>query len=94
LGRGGSHQLGEIGDPPPGFAKAIFVGVQHAGVCLEQGLGSDGDLLLFFFGDDQNERPLEIAGAEGPTGRLTVIHSMQLRERFEDQYMEALRWRK
>jgi hypothetical protein len=68
--------------------------IQHAGICLEQGLGSDGDPLLYFFGDDENERPLEVAGAEGPTGKLTVIHSMQLRERFEDRYMEALRWRK
>lgn len=68
--------------------------IQHAGICMEQGVGSDGDPLLYFFGDDEDDRPLEVAGAESPTGRLTVIHSMQLREQFEEQYVEALRWRK
>jgi hypothetical protein len=68
--------------------------IQHAGICFQLGLGRDGDPLLFFFGDDEDERPLEASAAEGPTGKLTVIHSMPLRDRFEDDYMEAYRWRR
>jgi hypothetical protein len=68
--------------------------IQHAGICFERGIGSEGDPLLYFFGDDEDERPLEVAAAEGPAGKLTVIHVMNLRDQFEDDYMEALRWRK
>lgn len=68
--------------------------VQHAGICMELAIGKQADPLLFFFGEDQDERPLEVAAAEGPGGRLTVIHAMQSRERFEDRYMEASRWRR
>jgi hypothetical protein len=68
--------------------------IQHAGVCFERGLGKRGEPLLVFLGDDENERPLEVIAAEAPTGKLIVIHSMHLRDRFEDDYMEAYRWRR
>lgn len=67
--------------------------IQHAGICFERGTGSGGDQLLWFYGDDEGERPLEIMAAAGPAGKLTVINSMDLRDRFEDDYMEAYGWR-
>jgi hypothetical protein len=74
-------------------ARSLWV-IQHAGICIERGVGKSGDPLLFFLGDDDDERPLEVIAAEGPTGKLTVIHSMHLRDRFEDDYMEGYRWRR
>jgi hypothetical protein len=68
--------------------------IQHAGICFERGLGKRREPLLLFLGDDEDERPLEVIAAEGSTRRLTVIHSMHLRDRFEDDYMEAYRWRR
>jgi hypothetical protein len=68
--------------------------IQHAGICFQRGFGKEGDPLLFFFGDDEHERPSEVIAAEGPSGKLTVIHSMRLRDRFEDDYMEAYEWRR
>jgi hypothetical protein len=68
--------------------------IQHAGICFQEGLGMQGDPLVFFFGDDEDECPLEVLAAEAPDGRLTVIHSMNLRDQFEDDYMEAYRWRR
>ena len=68
--------------------------IQHAGICFDRGYGREGDPLLYFFGDDEVEQPLEIVAAKGPTGELTVIHAMHMRDRFEEDYMEALRWRK
>jgi hypothetical protein len=68
--------------------------IQHAGICFEHGLGRRREPLLLFVGDDEDERPLEVIAAEGPMRGLTVIHSMHLRDRFEDDYMEAYRWRR
>jgi hypothetical protein len=68
--------------------------IQHAGICFQRGFGRAGDPLLFFFGDDEDDRPLEVTAAEGAGGKLTAIHSMQLRDRFEDDYMEAYEWRR
>ncbi|HVT00003.1 MAG TPA: hypothetical protein VHE08_05740 [Solirubrobacterales bacterium] len=68
--------------------------IEHAGICFERGIGSDGDPLLWFYGDDESERPLEVMAAGVLASKLTVIHSMDLRDRFEDDYMEAYRWRR
>lgn len=68
--------------------------IQHAGICFERGTGSGADPLLWFYGDDESERPLEVMAAGVLAGKLTVIHSMGLRDRFEDDYMEAYRWRR
>lgn len=68
--------------------------IQHAGICFENGTGREGEPLLYFFGDDEDGCPLEVAATKGSMGELTVIHSMHLRDQFEDEYMEALRWRK
>jgi hypothetical protein len=74
-------------------ARSLHV-IQQAGVCFQDGTGRMGGPRLYFFGDDEDEQPLEVATIERDDGRLLVIHSMPLRERFEERYTEALRWRK
>jgi hypothetical protein len=73
-------------------AQTLFT-IQHSRICFTVGKGRKGGLRLYFFGDDEEERPLEIVAIEREDGSLLVIHSMPLRDRFEEQYMEALRWR-
>jgi hypothetical protein len=68
--------------------------IQEAGACFEDRAGSSGNPRLYFFGDDEDERPLEIVAIEREDGSLLVIHSMPLRDRFEGRYMEVLRWRR
>jgi hypothetical protein len=67
--------------------------IQHAGVCFPGGTSRRRRPRLYFFGDDEKERPLEIVAVEQRDGALLVIHSMPLRDRFEENYTEALRWR-
>jgi hypothetical protein len=57
-------------------------------------MGRRGNPRLYFFGDDEDEQPLEIVAIKREDGSLLVIHSMPLRARFEERYTEALRWRK
>lgn len=68
--------------------------IEHAGICFENGTGSNGEPRLYFFGDDEMGRPLEVVAIEREDGRLLVIHSMPLRDRFEAGHKEALRWRR
>jgi hypothetical protein len=68
--------------------------VRSAGVCFEDGTGRSDEPRLFFFGDDKQGRPLEIAAFEEANGGLYVVHSMPLRRRFKERYQEALRWRR
>jgi hypothetical protein len=68
--------------------------IRSAGICFEDGSSQADELRLFFFGDDQDGRPLEVLALEGKDGGLFVIHSMRLRGRFRDRYEEALRWQR
>lgn len=74
-------------------ARTLYA-LQQAGVCFQDGTGRKGRPRLYFFGDDEDEQPLEVVAIEREDGGLLVIHSMPLRERFEERYTEALRWRK
>jgi hypothetical protein len=74
-------------------AKTLSV-IQEAGICFEDRTTGDRSRRLFFFGDDEDERPLEVAAVRQDDGGLHVIHSMPLRGRYEEKYTEALRWRK
>ncbi len=74
-------------------ARTLFV-IQQAGVCFEDRTHRKGRSRLYFFGDDEDEQPLEIVAVELEDGNLLVIHSMPMRERVEERYTEALRWRK
>lgn len=49
---------------------------------------------LVFLGPDEQGRPLEVMGVELNSGQLLVIHAMQLRVKYLDQYVEATRWRR
>jgi len=66
--------------------------IRSSGICFEDGSSQADELRLYFFGDDQEGRPLEILALEGKDGGLFVIYSMRLRARFMDRYKEALRW--
>jgi hypothetical protein len=68
--------------------------ITSSGICFEDGSRQADELRLYFFGDDQQGRPLEILALEGKDGGLLVIHSMRLRARFMDRYKEALRWQR
>jgi hypothetical protein len=73
--------------------RTLYV-IQQAGVCFEDRAVRRGGPRLYFFGDDEDEQPLEIVTVEQEDGGLLVIHSMPMRERFEERYTEALRWRR
>jgi hypothetical protein len=49
---------------------------------------------MFFFGEDDRERPLEVIAFEGLAADLLVVHSMRLRDRSKDDYWEARKWRR
>jgi hypothetical protein len=74
-------------------AQTLFA-IQAAGICFEDRTGLRRQPRLYFFGDDEDERPLEIAAVRQDEGGLHVIHSMPLRARYDEKYREALRWRK
>ncbi|HEY3829391.1 MAG TPA: hypothetical protein VGL57_09355 [Solirubrobacteraceae bacterium] len=44
-------------------------------------------------GDDADGMALEVMAVEGSKDELVVIHAMELREKYRDQYQEAKRWR-
>jgi hypothetical protein len=54
--------------------------------------GEDDRVLLF--GDDIEGVPLEVFAVEGAEEVLTVIHAMDLRDRFRGLYEEASQWRR
>jgi hypothetical protein len=74
-------------------ARTLFA-IRSAGICFEDGSSRADELRLYFFGEDQEGRPLEVLALEGKDGGLFVIHSMRLRARFMDRYKEALRWQR
>jgi hypothetical protein len=74
-------------------AQTLFA-IQHAGVCFPIRMDGKPVPRLYFFGDDERERPLEIVAVEIEGSGLLVIHSMPLRDQFAKKYTEALRWRR
>jgi hypothetical protein len=47
---------------------------------------------VLFFGDDIEGVPLEVFAIEGTEGALTVIHAMNLRDRYRGLHEEARQW--
>jgi hypothetical protein len=47
-----------------------------------------------YLGDDPNGRPLEVVAVGLADGDLLVIHAMLLREKYQRQYLEAMKWRR
>ncbi len=71
--------------------------IAHCGLVFEQPAPtSDADVLdarLVCLGDDPEGRAVEVIVVEGSKDELIVIHAMALREKYNDQYEEAKRWR-
>lgn len=70
--------------------------IEHAGICFEEEEhGHELEPRLFFFGQAEDDRKLEVAAVELRGGdRLHVIHAMPLRKQFGIDYLEALGWRR
>jgi hypothetical protein len=68
--------------------------VRQAGICFEEKRGAGAKPRLYYFGDGENGRDLEVVAVKSRTDRLLVIHSMAMRARFRIDYLEAARWRR
>jgi hypothetical protein len=49
---------------------------------------------LVYLGDDPDGGALELVAVELAGGELLVIHAMPLRDRYREQYREAMKWRR
>jgi hypothetical protein len=71
--------------------------IAHCGLAFEEPAPSREaeapDDRLVCLGDDADGTALEVMAVEGSKGELVVIHAMELREKYSDQYEEAKRWR-
>ena len=52
------------------------------------------DKHVLFLGDDLEGVALEVLAAENEAEEFTVIHAMNLRDRYQALYEEAKQWRK
>jgi hypothetical protein len=72
--------------------------IEHCGLRFEQepsaGSPENASLRLVFLGDDQNGRALEVMAVELEDDALLVIHAIPLRDRYQEQYEEAKKWRR
>lgn len=59
-----------------------------------ENFGRGPDKRVFFFGDDLEGVQLEVVAAENVEEEFTVIHAMNLRNKYLGLYEEAMRWRK
>ncbi len=71
--------------------------ISHCGLAFEEPAPSQDtealDDRLVILGDDAGGRALEVMAVEGSKGELVVIHAIELREKYRDQYAEAKQWR-
>jgi hypothetical protein len=71
--------------------------IAHCGLALEEPAPSSNiealDERLLCLGDDAEGKALEVMVVEGSKGELIVIHAMELRAKYRDQYEEAKQWR-
>jgi hypothetical protein len=72
--------------------------IEHCGLRFEQPAPrrarAGADPRLVYLGDDAERVPLEVMAIELEDGTLHVIHAMPMRERYQEQYEEAKRWRR
>lgn len=62
--------------------------------CRSQNLSSGPDKRVYFFGDDLERVRIEVVAAQTGEEEFTVIHAMNLRDKFLGLYEEAREWRK
>ena len=71
--------------------------IAHCGLAFGESAPSEGsearDDRFVILGDDAEGTELEVMAVEGSKGELVVIHAMELRQKYRDQYEEAKRWR-
>ena len=71
--------------------------IAHCGLAFEEPVPSSSaealDDRLLCLGDDAEGKALEVMVVEGSKGELVVIHAMELRAKYRDQYEEAKQWR-
>ncbi len=67
--------------------------VTHCPVPLYQtaALPDDADVLIFL-GPDQRGVPLEVAAIELAGGGLRVIHAMRMRDKYQADYEQVMKW--
>jgi hypothetical protein len=78
--------------------RSLYV-IEHCGIQFverrrSENFGRGPDKRVFLFGDDLERVPLEVVAAENEEEEFTVIHAMNLRDRFLDLYEEAKEWQK
>ena len=77
--------------------RSLYV-IEHCGIQFAERYRNPADSKLnpriYFLGDDLEEVALEIVVAEIEEDEFTVIHAMELRNRFRGLYEEALAWGK
>ena len=72
--------------------------IEHCGLRFEEGApagspaGADSRVVLL--GDDADGVALEVMAIELEEESLLVIHAMPLRDRYQEQYEEAKKWRR
>lgn len=69
-------------------------GIQFVERRRSENWGQGPDKRVFFFGDDLEGVPLEVTAAENEEEEFTVIHAMNLRNKYLGLYEEAREWRK
>jgi len=55
--------------------------------------GDERDDRLLYLGDDEDGTEIEVMAVELEDGDLFVIHAMVMREKYQNEYEEAKRWR-
>ena len=72
--------------------------IEHCGLLFEHDAPDDpsvgADPRLVFLGDDAEGTALEVMAIELEDESLLVIHAMPLRDRYQQQYEEARKWRR
>lgn len=72
--------------------------IEHCGLRFDQEPPADSpesvSPRLVFLGDDEDGVALEVMAVELDDDSLLVIHAMPLRERYREQYEEAMKWRR
>ncbi|HEX5983278.1 MAG TPA: hypothetical protein VFY69_03640 [Solirubrobacterales bacterium] len=77
--------------------RSLYV-IEHCGIQLVDRFWNpvreDVDRRVYFLGDDLEEVALEVVAVELDEEEFTVIHAMELRNRFRGLYEEARAWEK
>lgn len=70
--------------------------IEHCGLVFDQPAAEamPGENRLVYLGDDEHGVPLEVVAVENASGDLRVIHAMTLRPKYQQEYEEAVPWRR